>query len=101
MCRGSEQGGGGGLTHSLSCFFFQAEDGIRDLTVTGVQTCALPILRLSRPRASLHRPNRRARGSSRNRMRRPPRASARLGKRKTPSPRAAKVRTASDRKSVV
>src|SRR2546430_8675840 len=32
---------------SVSCilfFFFQAEDGIRDLTVTGVQTCALPIL---------------------------------------------------------
>src|SRR2546430_3170412 len=28
-------------------FFFQAEDGIRDLTVTGVQTCALPIC--SRP----------------------------------------------------
>src|SRR5256886_12505862 len=27
----------------LLCFFFQAEDGIRDLTVTGVQTCALPI----------------------------------------------------------
>src|SRR5205085_7443507 len=27
-------------------FFFQAEDGIRDLTVTGVQTCALPICRL-------------------------------------------------------
>src|SRR5207245_8718711 len=25
-------------------FFFQAEDGIRDATVTGVQTCALPIL---------------------------------------------------------
>src|SRR3989475_1813078 len=25
-------------------FFFQAEDGIRDLTVTGVQMCALPIL---------------------------------------------------------
>ena len=24
-------------------FFFQAEDGIRDLNVTGVQTCALPI----------------------------------------------------------
>src|SRR2546430_7201550 len=24
-------------------FFFQAKDGIRDLTVTGVQTCALPI----------------------------------------------------------
>src|SRR5256885_12115462 len=25
------------------CFFFQAEDGIRDYKVTGVQTCALPI----------------------------------------------------------
>src|SRR6266478_6552366 len=29
--------------HSVFFFFFQAEDGIRDLTVTGVQTCALPI----------------------------------------------------------
>src|SRR2546427_3317298 len=29
-------------------FFFQAEDGIRDLTVTGVQTCALPIWNYSR-----------------------------------------------------
>src|SRR5882762_10915296 len=28
-------------------FFFQAEDGIRDSSVTGVQTCALPILRSS------------------------------------------------------
>src|SRR2546421_2958158 len=27
----------------ISFFFFQAEDGIRDLIVTGVQTCALPI----------------------------------------------------------
>src|SRR5256886_11210530 len=27
----------------IQFFFFQAEDGIRDLTVTGVQTCALPI----------------------------------------------------------
>src|SRR2546430_3564362 len=37
------------LTSSLPLgnyfFFFQAEDGIRDLTVTGVQTCALPISR--------------------------------------------------------
>ena len=32
-------GGGGGVF-----FFFQAEDGIRDIGVTGVQTCALPIL---------------------------------------------------------
>src|SRR2546430_12824551 len=31
-------------------FFFQAEDGIRDLTVTGVQTCALPILVIVVPR---------------------------------------------------
>src|SRR2546430_5172935 len=30
--------------YELYFFFFQAEDGIRDLTVTGVQTCALPIL---------------------------------------------------------
>ena len=28
------------------CFFFQAEDGIRDYDVTGVQTCPLPILRM-------------------------------------------------------
>src|SRR5256884_5520748 len=28
------------------CFFFQAEDGIRDVAVTGVQTCALPIYRM-------------------------------------------------------
>src|SRR5256885_3729435 len=31
-----------GVTHS-DYFFFQAEDGIRDYKVTGVQTCALPI----------------------------------------------------------
>src|SRR5690606_40244542 len=30
---------------SRSFFFFQAEDGIRDFHVTGVQTCALPIYR--------------------------------------------------------
>src|SRR3712207_7125017 len=34
-------------------FFFQAEDGIRDIGVTGVQTCALPISLLPGPR----RPN--------------------------------------------
>src|SRR2546422_2874117 len=28
----------------MALFFFQAEDGIRDVAVTGVQTCALPIL---------------------------------------------------------
>src|SRR3712207_1952695 len=31
--------------HKVSIFFFQAEDGIRDIGVTGVQTCALPIFR--------------------------------------------------------
>src|SRR2546429_1335722 len=34
--------GGAGLK---TFFFFQAEDGIRDVAVTGVQTCALPICR--------------------------------------------------------
>src|SRR3989449_1499834 len=33
-------------------FFFQAEDGIRDVAVTGVQTCALPILKRRPPAAS-------------------------------------------------
>src|SRR2546430_8637887 len=36
-------------------FFFQAEDGIRDLTVTGVQTCALPISSSSRSRGGSRR----------------------------------------------
>src|SRR3712207_7442653 len=31
-------------------FFFQAEDGIRDIGVTGVQTCALPISNFIGPR---------------------------------------------------
>src|SRR2546430_13291148 len=34
---------GSPVSDYCSFFFFQAEDGIRDLTVTGVQTCALPI----------------------------------------------------------
>src|SRR5690348_17487545 len=46
-------------------FFFQAEDGIRDGRVTGVQTCALPIYRghrlhRHRPPDALPRPLRRA-----------------------------------------
>src|SRR5207249_7859654 len=41
-----------------SLFFFQAEDGIRDRNVTGVQTCALPIsARLSRVHRPLSRPH--------------------------------------------
>ena len=38
---GGVGGGGGGV------FFFQAEDGIRDYDVTGVQTCALPIFAMA------------------------------------------------------
>src|SRR5699024_11320965 len=34
----------------VSLFFLQAEDGIRDRNVTGVQTCALPICTISVPR---------------------------------------------------
>src|SRR5207249_6338077 len=46
----------------FSFFFFQAEDGIRDRNVTGVQTCALPILergwrrRCASPCCSVPRP---------------------------------------------
>src|SRR5437879_13288143 len=40
--------------HTLTYFFFfQAEDGIRDTSVTGVQTCALPICLKSRDAACL------------------------------------------------
>src|SRR5256885_8403935 len=35
--------GDSGLRGARCLFFFQAEDGIRDYKVTGVQTCALPI----------------------------------------------------------
>src|SRR5438067_10670675 len=34
---------GDGVNICISVFFFQAEDGIRDRSVTGVQTCALSI----------------------------------------------------------
>src|SRR6266511_4727434 len=39
-------------------FFFQAEDGIRDFHVTGVQTCALPIFPRGRPEGGRQRPRR-------------------------------------------
>src|SRR5256885_5511954 len=44
-------------THSIMLFFFffQAEDGIRDYKVTGVQTCALPILEVELDRRHLPR----------------------------------------------
>src|SRR2546425_8795086 len=39
------------MIFSYFFFFFQAEDGIRDKLVTGVQTCALPISRIRQPSA--------------------------------------------------
>src|SRR2546422_1173148 len=39
---------------SISFFFFQAEDGIRDVAVTGVQTCALPIWTRATGQAHYH-----------------------------------------------
>src|SRR5690625_6802555 len=42
----------GGIRSFVFCFFFQAEDGIRDGHVTGVQTCALPIFAPDEPRSS-------------------------------------------------
>src|SRR2546422_2574763 len=46
-------------------FFFQAEDGIRDVAVTGVQTCALPIYRCRAAHRRLGiRPGRRGRGDA-------------------------------------
>src|SRR5690554_5415213 len=45
------------FVHGCLCcifFFFQAEDGIRDADVTGVQTCALPILELEDLEAYKH-----------------------------------------------
>src|SRR5258707_4320100 len=47
------------------CFFFQAEDGIRDIGVTGVQTCALPISALPAPARDLHRHRSRRRAARR------------------------------------
>src|SRR5256886_13359261 len=49
------------ISSVLECFFFQAEDGIRDLTVTGVQTCALPIS--IRPFRGFHRETRLGNGT--------------------------------------
>src|SRR5438093_6027697 len=55
------------INHFTNSFFFQAEDGIRDWSVTGVQTCALPISLLRRRqddlRAQLGPPQRRERST--------------------------------------
>src|SRR2546430_7305274 len=81
-------------------FFFQAEDGIRDLTVTGVQTCALPISRASPLRCSPGRcaspwsPRRWSAGTARHPPARGTLPAVALPSPPTPSPRR-------DRKSVV
>src|SRR5256885_7494460 len=50
LLRAESAGASGGAWACARCaqwlFFFQAEDGIRDYKVTGVQTCALPIYRV-------------------------------------------------------
>src|SRR5205809_2019505 len=59
-------------------FFFQAEDGIRDVAVTGVQTCALPISRTAAARAGAGQA--RSAPGCRPRSRRRPVADARRGR---------------------
>src|SRR2546429_3415322 len=44
------------IDHMFFFFFFQAEDGIRDVAVTGVQTCALPILAATGEGAEMTKP---------------------------------------------
>src|SRR5699024_11117049 len=70
----------------IYCFFFQAEDGIRDRNVTGVQTCALPISSTSsRPPSTRRSPPETAPPSAR----RPPRRADGLRRgppRRTPDP---------------
>src|SRR5690606_40996599 len=62
---------------SVLFFFFQAEDGIRDFHVTGVQTCALPIWRAgARPQHHGRRPDRGS--TSRARAARPQRQGGRV-----------------------
>src|SRR6266436_7686399 len=62
------------LAASIGFFFFQAEDGIRDVAVTGVQTCALPICAPRSPR----RPA--APDDQKRRWRLPPRPLGPIGK---------------------
>src|SRR5205807_5206521 len=79
-----------------STFFFQAEAGIRDYKVTGVQTCALPISRCSSCSArgpSGRRSRRwRARSGSRSEERRVGNARNRCGRRRNVGKKRAKKR---------
>src|SRR2546422_2721194 len=78
-------------------FFFQAEDGIRDVAVTGVQTCALPIC--PRPRGGGGRP-RADRGYSRAaRVLRAARARSRRGGARERRPRSEERRVGKECRS--
>src|SRR5690606_40199078 len=52
------------IAYIYVCFFFQAEDGIRDFHVTGVQTCALPIYKILTGRRKVFHTNRKYGGIS-------------------------------------
>src|SRR3989442_10061692 len=67
------------LYMSILLFFFQAEDGIRDADVTGVQTCALPILPELRGRRRQRRLEGRYSGAAAPRLR-PVRSAAHLSR---------------------
>src|SRR3712207_7098175 len=90
--------------YPLVCFFFfQAEDGIRDIGVTGVQTCALPISLRDDP--ARHRARARGRGlharAGLERRLQPPAHRARRARlRHRPEPALLRLAHA-DRKSVV
>src|SRR5689334_23473162 len=58
-------------------FFFQAEDGIRDGTVTGVQTCALPISAFNQRSRQRRRPKQHQHDQAENRYRMPQEAQSR------------------------
>src|SRR5204862_2369067 len=91
-------------------FFFQAEDGIRDLYVTGVQTCALPISLAPHVRGGRRAPHRapRSPGYARHRRDRQPRRrngggvyqGGRRGLRRQAPPRAREIGRASCRERV-
>src|SRR5256885_8735899 len=88
-------------SYVLFFFFFQAEDGIRDYKVTGVQTCALPISATCRRRrhCETRRParSRHRSGADRSDAREP----TRLAGRSRAEPAAPRNRHRPDRKSVV
>src|SRR2546430_12908673 len=86
--------------YAVSFFFFQAEDGIRDLTVTGVQTCALPIWAAGRPVPRRRSCAASAAATARAGSGRPPGARPRPGWRVRPRPPGLR-QGPPDRKSVV